>query len=71
MANRVEAIAQKEQSLRVVEQVSPGEQEAIKDKGGFQIPLGLLAQSSDREILYQMAREVVRQKFLEAIGCKE
>jgi len=43
----------------------------IKDKGGFQIPLGLLAQSSDREILYQMAREVVRQKFLEAIGCKE
>jgi len=43
----------------------------IKDKGGFQIPLGLLAQSSDREILYQIAREVVRQKFLEAIGCKE
>jgi nanoRNase/pAp phosphatase (c-di-AMP/oligoRNAs hydrolase) len=41
----------------------------IKDKGGFQIPLGLLAQSPDRETLYQMAREVVRQKFLEAIGC--
>ena len=43
----------------------------IKDKGGFQIPLGLLAQSPDRENLYQMAREVVRQKFLEAIGCEE
>jgi nanoRNase/pAp phosphatase (c-di-AMP/oligoRNAs hydrolase) len=43
----------------------------IKDKGGFQIPLGLLAQSPDRDILYQMAREVVRQRFLEAIGCKE
>jgi nanoRNase/pAp phosphatase (c-di-AMP/oligoRNAs hydrolase) len=43
----------------------------IKDKGGFQIPLGLFAQSSDRETLYQMAREVVRQKFLQAIGCSE
>ena len=43
----------------------------IKDKGGFQIPLGLLAQSSDRETLYQMAREVVQQKFLQAIGWSE
>jgi hypothetical protein len=32
MASRAEAIAQKEQSLRVVEQVSPGEQEATNDK---------------------------------------
>jgi nanoRNase/pAp phosphatase (c-di-AMP/oligoRNAs hydrolase) len=43
----------------------------IKDKGGFQIPLGFLAQSSDRELLYRMACEVVRGKFLETIGAKE
>ena len=41
----------------------------VKDKGGFQIPLGLLAQSPDRETLYKLACAVVRQKFLEAIGC--
>jgi nanoRNase/pAp phosphatase (c-di-AMP/oligoRNAs hydrolase) len=43
----------------------------IKDKGGFQIPLGLLAQSHDRDSLYRMASQVVREKFLEAIGRKE
>ncbi len=43
----------------------------IRDKGGFQIPLGLLAQSSNRELLYRMAYEVVREKFLQAIGRKE
>jgi len=32
MASRVEAIAQKEQSLRVVERVSPGEQEATTNE---------------------------------------
>jgi nanoRNase/pAp phosphatase (c-di-AMP/oligoRNAs hydrolase) len=41
----------------------------INDKGGFQIPLGLLAQLPNREALYQMTREIVREKFLEAIGC--
>jgi nanoRNase/pAp phosphatase (c-di-AMP/oligoRNAs hydrolase) len=41
----------------------------VKDKGGFQIPLGLLAESPDRETLYKLARAVVRQKFFEAIGC--
>ncbi len=43
----------------------------IRDKGGFQIPLGFLAQSPDRELLYRMACEVVQEKFLEAIGRKE
>ena len=43
----------------------------IKDKGGFQIPLGFFAQSPDRELLYRMAREVVQEKFLEAIGWKD
>ncbi|TMA12873.1 MAG: bifunctional oligoribonuclease/PAP phosphatase NrnA [Deltaproteobacteria bacterium] len=43
----------------------------IRDKGGFQIPLGLLAQSPDRELLYRMACELVREKFLQAIGRKE
>ena len=42
----------------------------IKDKGGFQIPLGFLAQTADREGLYQMACGVVQERFLEAIGRK-
>lgn len=40
----------------------------IKDKGGFQIPLGLLAQSSDGETLYRLALDVVRDKFFMATG---
>lgn len=43
----------------------------IKDKGGFQIPLGFLAQTADREGLYNMACGVVQERFLEAIGRKE
>jgi nanoRNase/pAp phosphatase (c-di-AMP/oligoRNAs hydrolase) len=43
----------------------------IKDKGGFQIPLGFLAQSPDRDLLYRMACDVVQEKFLEVIGRKE
>ena len=43
----------------------------IKDKGGFQIPLGFLAQTADRESLYHMACGVVQERFLEAIGRKE
>jgi nanoRNase/pAp phosphatase (c-di-AMP/oligoRNAs hydrolase) len=42
----------------------------VKDKGGFQIPLGFLAQSPDRELLYRMACSVVQERFLEAIGRK-
>ena len=42
----------------------------ISDKGGFQIPLGLLGQATAQETLYQMAYDVVRQRFLTAIGWK-
>jgi len=40
----------------------------IRDKGGFQIPIGFLAQHKDREQLYRIACEVIHGKFLEAIG---
>jgi len=40
----------------------------IRDKGGFQIPIGFLAQHKDRDQLYRLACEVVQEKFLEAIG---
>lgn len=40
----------------------------IKDKGGFQIPLGFLSQHADRKLLYRMTYEIVQGKFLEAIG---
>jgi nanoRNase/pAp phosphatase (c-di-AMP/oligoRNAs hydrolase) len=40
----------------------------IRDKGGFQIPLGFLGQYADRELLYRMTCESVQEKFLEAIG---
>lgn len=43
----------------------------IKDKGGFQIPLGFLGQYPDRDLLYRMACEIIQEKFLEAIGRKE
>lgn len=43
----------------------------IRDKGGFQIPLGFLSQHVDRELLYRMTCEVVQEKFLQAIGRKE
>ncbi len=43
----------------------------IKDKGGFQIPLGFLGQHPDRELLYRMTCEIVQEKFLQAIGRKE
>lgn len=43
----------------------------IRDKGGFQIPLGFLGQHVDRELLYRMTCEVVQEKFLQAIGRKE
>lgn len=43
----------------------------IKDKGGFQIPLGFLGQHADRELLYRLTCEVIQEKFLQAIGRKE
>jgi nanoRNase/pAp phosphatase (c-di-AMP/oligoRNAs hydrolase) len=43
----------------------------IKDKGGFQIPLGFLGQHTDRELLYRLTCEVIQEKFLQAIGRKE
>jgi len=43
----------------------------IRDKGGFQIPLGFLAQSHDRELLYRLACEVIQEKALEAMGLKD
>lgn len=39
-----------------------------RNKGGFQIPIGFLAQHKDRDQLYRLACEVIHQKFLEAIG---
>jgi nanoRNase/pAp phosphatase (c-di-AMP/oligoRNAs hydrolase) len=42
----------------------------IRDKGGFQIPLGFLGHYTDRELLYRMTCEIVQEKFLEAIGRK-
>jgi nanoRNase/pAp phosphatase (c-di-AMP/oligoRNAs hydrolase) len=43
----------------------------IKDKGGFQIPLGFLAQTPDRDMLYTMTCGVVQERFLKVIGVKE
>ena len=42
----------------------------IQDKGGFQMPLGVLAQSPDRDMLYQMTCGVVQER-LKTIGVKE
>ena len=43
----------------------------IKDKGGFQIPLGFLAQSPNRDMLYEMTCSVVQERFFKALGIKE
>lgn len=40
----------------------------IRDKGGFQIPIGFLAQHKERDQLYRLAWEVIHEKFCEAIG---
>jgi nanoRNase/pAp phosphatase (c-di-AMP/oligoRNAs hydrolase) len=40
----------------------------IRDKGGFQIPIGFLAQHKDREMLYRLAWEVIHEKVCESIG---
>ncbi len=39
-----------------------------RNKGGFQIPLGFLAQHKDRDQLYRLACEIIHERFLEAIG---
>jgi nanoRNase/pAp phosphatase (c-di-AMP/oligoRNAs hydrolase) len=39
-----------------------------RNKGGFQIPIGFLAQHKDRDQLYRLACEIIHEKFLEAIG---
>ncbi|MGH7787255.1 MAG: DHH family phosphoesterase [Candidatus Binatia bacterium] len=43
----------------------------VRNKGGFQIPLGFLAQHKDRDQLYRLACEIVHERFLEAIGRHE
>ena len=43
----------------------------IKDKGGFQIPLGFLGHHPDRELLYRLTCELVQEKFLDGIGRKQ
>jgi len=43
----------------------------IKDKGGFQIPLGFLGHHPDRELLYRLTWELVHEKFLDGIGRKK
>jgi nanoRNase/pAp phosphatase (c-di-AMP/oligoRNAs hydrolase) len=43
----------------------------VKDKGGFQIPLGFLGHHPDRELLYRLTWELVQEKFLDGIGRKK
>jgi nanoRNase/pAp phosphatase (c-di-AMP/oligoRNAs hydrolase) len=43
----------------------------IRDKGGFQIPLGFLGHHPDRELLYRLTCELIQERFLEAIGRTE
>lgn len=40
----------------------------IRDRGGFQIPLGFLCLYEDKNQVYQMAREVIEKSFLDYIG---
>lgn len=40
----------------------------LKDKGGFQIPLGYLATHSDRELICKLAIDLVETRFRESIG---
>src|SRR5207244_8692341 len=74
MASRVEAIAQKEQSLRVVERVSPGEQEATSEKwkefhevlarhGGERILVVLIGYPDPDSIASGLAHRFLAQQF--------
>jgi nanoRNase/pAp phosphatase (c-di-AMP/oligoRNAs hydrolase) len=43
----------------------------IRDRGGFQIPLGFLSLHEDKNRVYAMAREIVQKSFLDYIGKTE
>jgi nanoRNase/pAp phosphatase (c-di-AMP/oligoRNAs hydrolase) len=43
----------------------------VRDKGGFQIPLGFFAQHKERDQLYALVWEVIHEKVLAAIGRAE
>jgi nanoRNase/pAp phosphatase (c-di-AMP/oligoRNAs hydrolase) len=43
----------------------------VRDKGGFQIPLGFFSLHDDRELIYSMAKAVMEKSFLEYIGKTE
>ena len=43
----------------------------IRDRGGFQIPLGFLSLYDDKEQVYAMAKELIERAFLEHIGKSE
>lgn len=40
----------------------------IRDRGGFQIPLGFFSMHEDKNLVYTMARQVIEKSFLEYIG---
>ena len=40
----------------------------IRDKGGFQIPLGFLGLFEDKNQVYSMAKETIEKSFLAYIG---
>ncbi len=40
----------------------------IRDRGGFQIPLGFFSMHEDKNLVYQMAKQIVEKSFLEYIG---
>ena len=42
-----------------------------KDKGGFQIPLGVFAKCSDKELLWILIKKTIDELFYEKIGVEE
>ncbi len=40
----------------------------IRDRGGFQIPLGFFSMYEDKEQIYSMAQQVIEKQFLDHIG---
>jgi len=40
----------------------------IRDRGGFQIPLGFFGLHEDRSLIYAMTRQIIEKSFLEYIG---
>lgn len=43
----------------------------IRDRGGFQIPLGFFSLHEDKNLVYTMARQVIENSFLDYIGKAE